>query len=464
MASVSQLGAGTSLDLDSLYNSLEAAEQKRLSPLTKQQTSYTAKLTAWGIVQTSLEKVQAAASALKDTSAIATSKVVSSNSSFTASLANGTSAGNFKVNVTQLAEAQSLLSETTDSSTKALGSSASSIFIEQNGKKTEIKIAANKTSLNDIRDAINQQSTGVNASVIKADDNSYYLSLTSKETGEANTMKISVTGDQAISDFLSYDGNANNTQNGMKQQVAAKNAELTVNGIAITRSSNTITDVPEGVTLTLTSISGKEENLSIQKDSAPMLEAVKAYVDAYNSLQTTITSQTKYTAVKKGADEQNASNGDLVGDGTLRSIQSGLRSLISTTQNGGDISLLSQLGIKQETTGKLSVDNSKLEKALNEDPDSVMKFLSGDGKTTGFATQTSNLLTEYLGSDGAIKTATNGIDKSIKLVKQRSEQMVESINATMARYKTQFVNLSRMVSQMTNTSNYLAQQFSQSSK
>lgn len=139
MASVSQLGAGTSLDLDSLYNSLEAAEQKRLSPLTKQQTSYTAKLTAWGIVQTSLEKVQAAASALKDTSAIATSKVVSSNSSFTASLANGTSAGNFKVNVTQLAEAQSLLSETTDSSTKALGSSASSIFIEQNGKKNRNK-------------------------------------------------------------------------------------------------------------------------------------------------------------------------------------------------------------------------------------------------------------------------------------------------------------------------------------
>lgn len=469
MASVSSLGAGTTLQLNDLYDSLETAEKTRLTPITTQQSSYKAKLTAWGIVQTALAKVQTAAAALKDTSKIATTKVSSTNTAFSATLSTSASAGSYSVEVSQLAKAQSLLSKPATSSTTDLGDSSQSsrtITITQAGqeKPMEITLSSDQTSLSDMRDAINKQQGSVTASIIKADDNSYYLSLTSRDTGTTNAMTVTTT-DSTLAGYISYDGTASNTSNGMTQKVEAADAKLNINGVDITRSSNTVTDAPEGVTMTLTATNvGKPETLNVTKDNAPMTTAIQAYVDAYNSLQTTIKSQTAYTAVDQGADAQSTSNGDLLGDGTLRNIQTRLRSTLSTSQTGdGDFSLLSQIGITQDLNGKLTVDSTKLNKALDEKPSSVISFLSGDGKTTGFATQTSNLLDEMLGSEGAVKNATKGIDSTLKQLSERSDAITASITATMARYKAQFTSLSTLVSSMNNTAAYLTQQFGSSS-
>lgn len=467
MASVSSLGAGTSLDLNTLYDSLETAEKTRLTPITTQQSSYKAKLTAWGIVQTALAKVQTAAAALKNTSAIATTKVASTNTAFSATLSTSASAGSYSVEVSQLAKAQSLLSKSATSSTTDLGDSSQSsrtITITQAGqeKPMEVTLSSDQTSLSDIRDAINKKQGSVTASIIKADDNSYYLSLTSRDTGTTNAMTVTTT-DSTLAGYISYDGDSSNTGNGMTQKVAAADAKLNINGVDITRSSNTITDAPEGVTMTLTATNvGKAETLSVTKDNTPMTTAIQAYVDAYNSLQTTIKSQTAYTAVDQGADAQSTSNGDLLGDGSLRNIQTRLRSTLSTSQSG-DISLLSQMGITQDLNGKLTVDSTKLNKALDEKPASVINFLSGDGKTTGFATQTSNLLDQMLASGGAVKNATDGINSTLKQLSARSDAITASITATMARYKTQFTSLSSLVSSLNNTAAYLTQQFGTSS-
>jgi flagellar hook-associated protein 2 len=464
MASISSLGAGTSLtNLQTLYDSLETSEKTRLTPITTQQSSYKAKLTAWGIVQTSLEKLQTAADALKDTSKIAASKVTSTNTAFSAVLANDATAGNYSVEVGKLAQAQSLLSKAASSKDSDLGDSSlatRTITIAQSGQKTPMTVTLSKdqTSLSDIRDAINKQQGSVTASIIKSDDNTYYLSLTARDTGTANAMTIA-TDDSALAQYISYDKSA--SANGMSEQVAAADAELTINGVAITRSSNTITDAPEGVTLTLSKTNvGSPETLTVAKDNQPMIAAVQAYVDAYNSLQTTIGNQTKYTAVEQGADAQDSSNGDLLGDGTLRNIQTRLRSVLSSSQSGGEFSLLSQIGVTQDLNGKLTVDSDKLNKALNEKSASVTTFLSGDGKTTGFATQASNLLDSMLDSDGAIQRAEDGINTSLKRLSDQYDRTNTQIEATMARYKSQFTSLSSLVSSLTQTGNYLTQQFS----
>ncbi|UQY42734.1 flagellar filament capping protein FliD [Mixta hanseatica] len=463
MASVSSLGAGTSLDLQTLYDSLETSEKTRLTPITTQQSSYKAKLTAWGIVQTSLEKLQTAADKLKDTSSIASTKVSSTNTAFSAALANDAAAGSYSVEVTTLAKAQSLLSKSATSKDTDLGDSSlasRTITIAQSGqsKPMTVTLAQDKTSLADIRDAINQQQGSVTASIIKSDDNTYYLSLTSRDTGTANEMTVT-TDDSSLAQYISYDKSS--TTNAMSEQVAAADAQLTLNGVAITRSSNTITDAPEGVTLTLTKTNiGSPETLTVEKDNQPMVDAVQAYVDAYNSLQTTIANQTKYTAVDQGSGSQDTGNGDLLGDGTLRNIQTRLRSTLSTaSQTGGDISLLSQIGVTQDLNGKLTVDSDKLNKALNEKSTSVVNFLSGDDKTTGFATQASNLLKSILASDGSIQRAEDGINTSLKRLSDQYDQVTTQIEATMARYKTQFTSLSTLVSSMTQTGNYLTQQF-----
>ncbi|GLR11021.1 flagellar filament capping protein FliD [Mixta theicola] len=462
MASVSSLGAGTSLDLQTLYDSLESSEQTRLTPITTQQTSYKAKLTAWGIVQTSLEKLQTAADTLKDTSKIASTKVSSTNTAFSATLANDASAGSYSVEVSQLAQAQSLLSKSAPSKDSDLGDSSlasRTITITQSGQDTPmtVTLTQDQSSLSDIRDAINKQQGSVTASIIKSDDDTYYLSLTSRDTGTANEMTVT-TDDSSLAQYISYDKTS--ATNGMSQQVAAADAELTINGVAITRSSNTITDAPEGVTLALTKTNvGSPETLTVQKDNQPMVDAVQAYVDAYNSLQTTIANQTKYTTVDQGSDAQSTSNGDLLGDGTLRNIQTRLRSMLSTSQSGGDYSLLSQIGVTQDVDGKLTVDSDKLNTALDEKSASVVTFLSGDGKTTGFATQASNLLESMLASDGSVQQAEDGINTTLKRLSDQYDQVNDQITATMARYKTQFTSLSTLVSSMTQTGNYLTQQF-----
>lgn len=462
MATISSLGAGTDLDLQSLYDSLETSEKTRLTPITTQQTSYKAKLTAWGIVQTSLEKLQTAADKLKDTSNIASTKVSSTNTAFTATLANDASAGNYSVEVSQLAKAQSLLSKSATSKDTDLGDSSltsRTITIAQSGQTTPmtVTLSNDQTSLTDIRDAINKQQGSVTASIIKSDDSTYYLSLTSRDTGTSNAMTVT-TDDSSLAQYISYD--ASSSSNGMTEQVAAADAKLTINGVAITRSSNTITDAPEGVTLALTKTNiGSPETLTVSKDNQPMVDAVQAYVDAYNSLQTTIANQTKYTAVDQGSSSQNTSNGDLLGDGTLRNIQTRLRSALSTSQSGGDFSLLSQIGVTQDINGKLTVDSTKLNKALDEKSTSVVTFLSGDGKTTGFATQASNLLESMLASDGSIQRAEDGINTSLKRLSDQYDQVTTQIEATMARYKAQFTSLSTLVSSMTQTGNYLTQQF-----
>ncbi|QDY42271.1 flagellar filament capping protein FliD [Candidatus Pantoea soli] len=463
MASVSNLNAGNSLGLSDLYDQLQSAEQANLTPITTQQTSFKAKLTAWGVVQTSLAKVQTAAAALKNTSAIASTKVSSTNTAFTATLANSASAGSYSVEVTQLAKAQSLLSTAATSKDTDLGDSSlasRTITISQPGQSTPMTVTLNQdqTSLADIRDAINKQQGSVTASVIKSDDNTYYLSLTSRDTGVANQMTVS-TNDTKLAGYIGY--TQGGSSNGMTEQVPAADAKLSINGVAITRSSNTITDAPEGVTLNLTKTNtGSPETLSVTKDNAPMIAAVQAYVDAYNSLQTTIANQTKYTAVDPGSTTQNSSNGDLLGDGTLRNIQTSLRSkLSSSAQSGGSISLLSQIGVTQDVNGKLTVDNTKLSNALDQKAADVVSFLSGDGKTTGFATQTSNYLDQVLGTDGSVQNATDGINKSLKKLSDDYDRVNAQITATMARYKTQFTNLNTLVSSMTQTQNYLTQQF-----
>uniref|UniRef100_UPI001B303BB9 flagellar filament capping protein FliD n=2 Tax=Erwiniaceae TaxID=1903409 RepID=UPI001B303BB9 len=250
------------------------------------------------------------------------------------------------------------------------------------------------------------------------------------------------------------------SSNAMTEQVAAKDAQLKINGVSITRSSNTITDAPEGVTLNLTKTTAANtpETLTVATDNQPMTAAIQAYVDAYNSLQTTIGNQTKYTAVKAG-ETQSTGNGDLLGDNTLRNIQTSLRSQLSSAQSGGSLTTLSQLGITQDVNGKLTVDSTKLNNALTNQPTDVLNFLTGDGKTTGFATQTNNKLTQILASDGQVQNATNGINTSLKKLSDQYDNVNSQIAATMARYKTQFTSLSTLVSSMTQTGNYLTQQF-----
>lgn len=471
----SNLGVGSGLPLASLYANLETAENTKLTAISNQKTTYTAQLSAYGKLQSALTNLQTATAALGKTATWNATSVSSTNTAFSATTSSDATVGSYTVNVDQVAKAQVLMSSTISSSTTQLGGTTADgtrkLTITQPGTKDPLTITLSDsdTTLNGIASAINKAGGNVAATVIKADDGDFRLLLTSKSTGTSGDMTVTVTGDDTLQQKIGHDS----TSSALSVQTPSQNARVSVNGIMIERSSNTISDALTGVTLTLKSKSTADEALDVTRSTDSTTQAVKNWVTAYNSLQSTIASVTKYVAVDAGADNQSNSNGALIGDSTVRSVQAQLRGQLTEVQSGA-YAIMAQFGITQDpdvgadgSTGNLKIDETKLSDALTKNPEAVQAYFIGDGKTTGLATSMNNTLTKMLststGSEGVIQNAQDGINATIKTLDKRYTAMQATIEATMARYKAQFTALDSLVTKMNSTSTYLAQQFSSSS-
>lgn len=464
MASISSLGIGSGLDLNGLLDKLTKAEQQRLTPYTTKQSSYNAQLTAYGTLKGSLEKFDNLSKELakedffKGTTA-------SEHDAFKISTDAKAVPGNYVVEVTQLAQAQTLTTQEkiSDQTTRlgAEGAADRSISITAGNppKETKIPLSDDQTSLVEMRDAINGAKAGVTASIMRVGDNQYQLAIGSSTTGESNQVAIQVNNDAQLGGILNYD--ATRSTSPMKETVKAQDAQLVVNGTAIKRSTNSISDALQGVTLDLKTKTkdGEPQNLVISTNTAGTTDKIKEWVDSYNSLLDTFNSLTKFTPVKTG-EEQNASNGPLLGDNTLRGVQSSIKSALSAAQDNPELKGLGNLGISTDTkTGKLEIDSTKLKKALDEKPDQVTNFFVGNGKDTGMATEIHNEIQSYIKSGGIIENSTKSINTNLDRLNNQITTVTASIQNTIDRYKLQFVQLDTMMSKLNGTSNYLNQQF-----
>ncbi|TSJ52169.1 flagellar filament capping protein FliD [Atlantibacter subterranea] len=463
MASISSLGVGSNLPLDTLLTNLTTAEKARLTPITQQQSANTARLTAYGTLKSALEKFQTANTTLNNADLFRSTTAKSSSEDLSVTTTAGAAAGKYSISVTQLAQAHSLTTtKSIDSSQTAQGNTAvaeRTLIINQPGrdKPLEIKLSSEQTSLEGMRDAINNADSGVSASIVKVKDDQYQLVITSSESGLDNKMTISVKGDDALNAVIGYDGT--DKAGGMKQLVEPKNALLTVNNINIERPTNTITDAPQGVTLNL-SKEVSNVTVTVEKSNDQSKAAIKGWVDAYNSLIDTFNSLTKYTAVDAGADAQSTSNGALLGDTVVRSIQTGLRGMFTQGDPSSAFKTLNEIGITADgATGKLKIEDTKLTKALNENSSAARLLLVGDGKETGITTKMASNIKEYLADDGIIDSAQDSINATLKKLTKQYLATSESIDATVARYKAQFTQLDTMMSKLNSTSSYLSQQF-----
>ncbi|UFM68029.1 flagellar filament capping protein FliD [Leclercia adecarboxylata] len=469
MATISNLGVGMP-GLSDLYDKLQAAEETKLTAIATQKTKYDAQITGYGKLQSALTTLQTAAAKLAKTDTWNSTSVSSTNTAFAATTSTNANVGEFTINVNKIAKGQVLTTApgTIDSNTKQLGETTGTnrtITITQAGadsKPLTVTLADGETSLNGIAKAINAANGNVSASIVKADNGDYRLMLSSKTTGTDSDMTVTVTGDDTLNAVI---GSA-----ALKEQVKSQNAVINVNGIDIIRQSNTVTDALPGVTLTLKAPSTADETLSVKRSTDDNKKAVTEWVTAYNALQSTITSLTKYEPPATGATSQNSSNGVLMGDSTIRGVQSDLRALLTNVQTGS-YAIMAQLGITQDpvkgadgTFGNLKIDDKKLTQALTDNPAGVQAYFVGDGKTTGFATQMNNTLTEMLstsvGKEGVIQNAKDGINATLKTIAKRYDAMELSIEATMARYKKQFSDLDSLVTKFNSTASYLTSQFS----
>jgi flagellar hook-associated protein 2 len=262
-----------------------------------------------------------------------------------------------------------------------------------------VVIDSTNNSLEGIRDAINKANIGVNASIVNDGSGTpYRLVLNSTKTGEKSSMRITLEGDggnppdSAINDLLAYDPSG--TQK-MQQTAAAQDTKATVNGIAVSSASKTISEAIQGVTLNLSKTGSS--TLSINKDSGTLKKNLETFVKAYNDLNKAIKDMTSYDPETKQA-------GVLQGDFTAQSIQSQLRKTMSGEITGlsGALKNLGQVGISIDKTGLMSLDSGKLQKAIDNNYADIAGLFASMGTAT-------DSMVSYVSSTDKTKPGTYGV-------------------------------------------------------
>jgi flagellar hook-associated protein 2 len=418
-AATSSAGITTpTIDVAGIVGSLIAAEKQPITGLNNQISSYQTKISAIGTVQSALSSFQTAAHGLNRLTFNAYSATSSNSAVLSATASSIAKPANYSLTVSQLAQAQNLVAAGQASATTAIGSGASTTltfdfgsisggtlsngtysgasFTSNGGAAKSITIDGSNNTLSGIRDAINAANIGMTASIINDGSSSpYRLVLTSNTTGLANSAKISVTGDAALASLLAQDPAG--SQN-LSETSAAQNANFTVNGIAISKTSNTVGDVVPGVTLNLAGTSATPVTLSTTPNTSSVSKAINDFVTAYNGAVTAIQSQTSYDPATKTA-------GTLQGDVSLSIIQSQMATMLTTTMGStsSGLSNLTQIGIGFQKDGTLALDTTKLNNALNSNYQGVANLFIAAGSAT-------DSLVSYTSTSSITKAGNYGVD------------------------------------------------------
>lgn len=471
-------GVGSNIDLAGILSKLMDLERIPLNRLEAKQDSYDAKISALGTIKSSLSAMQSALAGLSSGSSFDLYKATSSDSAIiSATGTSGAVAGSYSLNVTQLAQSQKLVATgqadaaatigdgTATTLTFDLGSITGGTFDSGTGKYTgstftsngagtvDVVIDSTNNTLEGIRDAINDAGFGVKASIVNDGDaaNPYRLVLSSANSGSSESVQIAVTGgDGTLSALLAHDPSG--TQN-LSETVTAQDAIFDVDGIAVTKSSNTVTDVIQGVTLQLLNETtvGTPVNINVTQDTAGAKTAVEDFVKTYNDL---------YTEIKKQIDpgKDGVGAGAFASDYATRQILESVRDILTTAPTGivGDYNNLSSIGVSFQADGSLSVDTATLDAAIADDNTNVAElFSSADGYGTRLDTLMTEMLTSYTGT---IDTRTEDFEQRISDLEDRKASMEAQLTRTEQRLRQRFTALDVLISSMSSTSNYLSQQ------
>lgn len=432
--SINFLGSYSGID-QSTIDQLMAVEKRPLIQLSEKKTNTETQMSAWNDVRTRLTNLFDKIKALQNTETFS-SKKTSGGESATLTVSKNTPEGTYDISVSQLATRGSVVGGAISAMTDVSGDSSTelgltgkfSINAAEDGSGNVIEVTATDTvrTISEKINAISKES-GVRSAII---DNR--LVLTNVETGNTEIKLTDLEGGTTRSD-LGLDTSA-------AKIISGENAKFTVNGVDVERTSNSVNDVIEYTTINLTKehAEGQSDSIVVSKDTSKVEEAVKGFVDQYNSTMNFITDK-----LKAGTPGETASRGTLAGDSSLIRLQSTLRSMVtsSITNENTSIGDISQLGVSTvDKFGQLSFDASKLNDALNEDPLLVQNFFNSknaEGNEIGFVSRINGYIDSFSSSTGIIKGKTDSFDRTLKDINKQ----VESFNIRMERKEAYYVNM-----------------------
>lgn len=507
--------SGSVLDINSIVNQLMTIEQQPIQKLNSKEASYQSTISALGSVKGTISAFQNAVAPLLDLSKFAGIKASSSQTDYASvSAKNGADVGTFALKIEQLARVQRITSGVFSSSSAALQTNANNpatdvasatITITKGAvaatgsvggtnftpdtsataKTLQISPDADgKITLSSVRDAINKQTDlGVTASIVQDGTSSYRLVISGANTGEASGFKIDVeaknAGGAVVSSGLSQlafdpDSYTGIDSNGVRsysnysilKDALAQDSKSTINGLAITSKTNTLENVVNGLTITLkkpTDSTTSQVDLTVGKDGSSIATLLGTFVKAYNEMNKTFKDATAYDPTTKTA-------AILQGDATVNGAKQIVRGVLNSTFGSDDnvLKTLSSVGLSFGRDGSLSLDTTKLNKAVAEHFDDVVNLFGAYDKTanttvpesskTGLAYRLNKSLDGMLAANGMFASRVDNINKSIKALDTRRADLAAKLVLTEARYRKQYSALDTMLASMQSTSNALAQQ------
>lgn len=475
MATISSLGSGSNLDLQSLLDKLVSAEKTPQQNAIDSQKSLTnATISALGTLKSKLSAFQDAQTKLKDATLYAGKTATSSDTSlFTVASTSSADAGSYNIGVINLANANKIASGNFASSTTTVGNGTLTIGVGGSTFDVAITAGVNDT-LAGIRDAINNavNNTGVKASILNVSDGLggtvAKLVLTASKTGASSQISVSAadsdgnnTDNAGLSQLYYLKGDA---ASHLSEVSAAQDAKISVDGFTATSSTNTFSDVINGVTITALKgatdpLNPPSGTLTVASDKASVQSAIQSFITTYNDLAKAFSG---LTTPSRNADGTLASgSGALSADSSLLTIRAQIKRAIADPISGAptDLNTLALLGITTNADGTLSANNTKLSNALDTRFDDVKTLFSG---TNGIAGKLSSLLSNVVASGGILQTRTDTLNARLRSLDAQQTALDNRIDEFTKRYQKQFTALDSIVSQLNSTGNFLTQQLSAS--
>ena len=356
---------------------------------------------------------------------------------------NSVSAGQHTIVVEQLAQAERLSSSVAVKDNTGTAATSDSTALNLSGtfdiEGATITVGVGD-SLQDIAANINQANsgaaaTGVTASVVKVSDSDFRLTLVADDTGAAGYTLSGVDLDAAgtLANLqLGGVGQANQRQTVQ----AAQDAQISVDGLTLTRSSNTISDVLSGVTFTLKQSDPTVSiNMTIGVDETSLRDSVQAFVDGYNSVQTLINEQFQF-------DSATGQSGVLSGEALLRNLQNSLSSTLLQTVPGlaSDRNSLVSIGVEPDQYGQLSINENLFAPIIASDPNTIRDLFVANGSSTNINMQflihgdnsTSGTYSVNVTQAATQASVTGSADLSVALASDQTVTLTETNSARQA--------------------------------
>lgn len=444
----------TGIDTETIIQELMKVEQRSVVLLQNRQKQVSDRQAAWDAIKTKLDSLTRQIKILlsedeyyRKTAQVSDATIASVSVSSSAAL------GTYDLEIVSLATSQVVSSKGFSSSSQALNISGTATL---NGKTLVVEAS---DTLDSIAAKINSLGAGASASVLKVSDTEYRLVLTASSTGKSGTMQFG--GDVNVWNGL-----------GTVEVRPAQDAVFYVNGVQFTRSSNTVTDVINGVTIELlrgrdpTTGQNARARFTINYDDDTIVKDLKAFVTEYNGL---IDLANKYASW----DPNSKTAGTLFGDPTLMRLLREIREYIMReVQNAvPGFTFVGQVGLSTgpvgsfSRDGKLSLDETKLKSALQSNRDAVAVLLGAKPPSNltekiGVLYKLSNVLDAYTQSGGYLAVKKEQMQAESRALSKQIEEKQRSLDLKLESLKRQFAALERTLAQLNAQGTWMAQQIS----